>query len=72
MTDDLCWMTSAQLVDRYRLRDLSPLEVAHAMLRLLEKTQPEINAFSYRRKDDPSPSARLGGAMASRQTRRSA
>ena len=47
MTDDLCWMTSAQLVDRYRLRDLSPLEVAHAMLRLLEKTQPEINAFAH-------------------------
>jgi hypothetical protein len=35
MTHDLCWMTSAQLIDRYRLGDLSPLEVAHALLRLL-------------------------------------
>jgi aspartyl-tRNA(Asn)/glutamyl-tRNA(Gln) amidotransferase subunit A len=47
MTDHLRWMTSAELIDRYRSGDVSPLEVARAMLRLLERTQPEINAFVH-------------------------
>jgi hypothetical protein len=29
MTDDFLWMTSAELVERYRVGDVSPLESLH-------------------------------------------
>lgn len=47
MTDDLLWMTSSQLIDRYRSGDVSPLEVTRDLLRRVEDTQPAINAFVH-------------------------
>jgi aspartyl-tRNA(Asn)/glutamyl-tRNA(Gln) amidotransferase subunit A len=47
MTDDLLWMTSAELARHYRAGDVSPLEVARAVLRRVENTQPVINAFVH-------------------------
>jgi aspartyl-tRNA(Asn)/glutamyl-tRNA(Gln) amidotransferase subunit A len=47
MTDDLLWMTSAELIAHYRSGDVSPLEIARALLRRLEDTQPAINAFVH-------------------------
>jgi aspartyl-tRNA(Asn)/glutamyl-tRNA(Gln) amidotransferase subunit A len=47
MTDDLFWVTSSQLIDRYRTGDVSPVEVANAMLRRVETTQPAVNALVH-------------------------
>jgi aspartyl-tRNA(Asn)/glutamyl-tRNA(Gln) amidotransferase subunit A len=60
MTDDLLWMTSAELIARYRAGDVSPLEVARAMLRRMEITQPTVNAFVH-----IDPDATLAHARAS-------
>lgn len=43
MTNDAVWRTSAELIKCYRVGDVSPVEVARALLRRLQHTQPAIN-----------------------------
>ena len=43
MTNDLFRRTSAELIAHYRIGDVSPVEVARALLRRLQHTQPVIN-----------------------------
>lgn len=42
---DLRTMTAVELVDRYRRRELSPVEVTHAVLGAVEELDPRLNAF---------------------------
>jgi aspartyl-tRNA(Asn)/glutamyl-tRNA(Gln) amidotransferase subunit A len=45
MNDDFVWMTAAGLVQHYRRRELSPLEVAKAVLVRMEQIHTKVNAF---------------------------
>ena len=43
---DLCALTATELVERYRRKELSPVEVAKATLARIEKLNPVLNAFN--------------------------
>jgi aspartyl-tRNA(Asn)/glutamyl-tRNA(Gln) amidotransferase subunit A len=43
---DLCSLTAAALLDAYRTRSLSPVEVAQAVLKRIEAFNPRFNAFN--------------------------
>ncbi|MBX3071377.1 MAG: amidase [Thermomicrobiales bacterium] len=45
MSQDLCFMPATELLDRYRSRELSPVEVTDAVLTQIETYDPAINAF---------------------------
>ena len=47
MTDELCFLCSAELAARYRRRDLSPVEVARAVLDRIERVNPRVNALYF-------------------------
>ena len=47
MTDDIAWMTAAELLARYRDRSLSPVEAVDALLARIDRMQPEFNAFVH-------------------------
>jgi aspartyl-tRNA(Asn)/glutamyl-tRNA(Gln) amidotransferase subunit A len=46
MTTDLCAMTATALLDAYRKRTLSPVEVAQSILKRMEALNPRLNAFN--------------------------
>ena len=43
---DLCTLSATELVERYRKKELSPVEVAKATLARIEKLNPVLNAFN--------------------------
>jgi aspartyl-tRNA(Asn)/glutamyl-tRNA(Gln) amidotransferase subunit A len=43
--DELGWLGAAELAALYRSRQLSPVEVAHAVLRRIERVNPGVNAM---------------------------
>ncbi|HEU0258896.1 MAG TPA: amidase family protein, partial [Burkholderiales bacterium] len=43
---DLCALTASELVDAFRKRTLSPVEVTAAVLKRIEALNPVLNAFS--------------------------
>ena len=45
MSDEIAYATIAELGDRYRKRDLSPVEVTQALLARIEKLDPILHAF---------------------------
>lgn len=49
MSDDesLCWTTAVELSRRIAARDITPMEVADAVLRRIEKVNPLLNAFVF-------------------------
>ncbi|HEU4353110.1 MAG TPA: amidase [Burkholderiales bacterium] len=46
MTQDLCTLTATELVDAFRKRSLSPVEVTAAILKRIEVLNPVFNAFN--------------------------
>ncbi|MBV8032377.1 MAG: amidase [Betaproteobacteria bacterium] len=46
MSTDLCALTATELLDRYRMHALSPVEVARAVLSRIEALNPKLNAFN--------------------------
>jgi aspartyl-tRNA(Asn)/glutamyl-tRNA(Gln) amidotransferase subunit A len=46
MNPDLCALTATELVDAFREKTLSPVEVARAVLTRIEKLNPVFNAFN--------------------------
>jgi amidase len=46
-TDELAWMSAAELALRIRRRDLSPVEVMDAAIARIEKRNPSINALVF-------------------------
>jgi aspartyl-tRNA(Asn)/glutamyl-tRNA(Gln) amidotransferase subunit A len=45
MSADLCTLPATELLERYRKRELSPVEVAKAVLKRIEELNPVYNAF---------------------------
>jgi aspartyl-tRNA(Asn)/glutamyl-tRNA(Gln) amidotransferase subunit A len=45
MSDDLCFLSAAELRARIAARDVSPVEVTKAVLARAERLQPELNCF---------------------------
>jgi len=45
MSDDIAYMSAQQLVDQYRAKKLSPVEVTQATLARVHRLQPRLNAF---------------------------
>jgi aspartyl-tRNA(Asn)/glutamyl-tRNA(Gln) amidotransferase subunit A len=43
--DDLCWLDVGQLSAAIRARDVTPIEVADAYLRRIERVDPSLNAY---------------------------
>jgi aspartyl-tRNA(Asn)/glutamyl-tRNA(Gln) amidotransferase subunit A len=46
MTTDLCALSASALLDGYRTRTLSPVEVTSAVMRRIEALNPRLNAFN--------------------------
>jgi aspartyl-tRNA(Asn)/glutamyl-tRNA(Gln) amidotransferase subunit A len=44
---DLCSLGAAELVNLYRKKDVSPLEVTRAVLQRIEQLNPKLNAFCF-------------------------
>ena len=42
---DVCYLTASELVERFRRRELSPVEVARAVLDRIDALNPSLNAF---------------------------
>ncbi|HEX9396092.1 MAG TPA: amidase, partial [Burkholderiales bacterium] len=47
MSADLCALTATELLEGYRKRELSPVEVAQAVLKRIETLNPRFNAFCF-------------------------
>ena len=58
--DDIAWMGADELATAYRNRDLSPVDVARAMLARIDEVNPKINAYCL-----VDPDAALADARAS-------
>ena len=43
----LCALSASELVEAYRKRTLSPLEVTQAVLKRIEELNPVVNAFNF-------------------------
>ena len=59
---EIAFLTASELVDAYRLKALSPVEVTEALLRRLERLEPEINAFVLVARDSALAEARAAEA----------
>ncbi len=44
---DLCTLTATELVDAYRKRSVSPVDVTKAVLERMEQLNPVVNAFNF-------------------------
>jgi len=42
---DLCSLGAAELVNLYRKKDVSPVEVTRAVLKRIDELNPKLNAF---------------------------
>ena len=58
MADDLLSLSAAQLIDHYRSRTLSPVEVTRAALDRIQRLQPTHNAFALVPAEDAMRAAR--------------
>ena len=65
MSDELAYVSTTELAERIRSRDLSPVEVVDACIERIEARDPSLNAFVYKGYDD----ARIGRSRPSRQSR---
>ena len=64
MTDDLCFLSAAELRARFARRELSPVEVTRAVLARIDRLQPQLNCFITICADDAlSESRRAEAAM---------
>ncbi|HVB49950.1 MAG TPA: amidase family protein, partial [Burkholderiales bacterium] len=47
MTADLCTLSAIQLLQLYRAKVISPVEVTRAVLQRIEQINPRLNAFCF-------------------------
>ena len=45
MSEEIVWMSAAELLDAYRARTLSPVEALNACIARIEEVNPKLNAF---------------------------
>ena len=62
MTDDITWLTAADLSRHYARGELSPVEVAKATLDRAERLQPHLNSFVLIDRDGAMAAARASEA----------
>jgi len=48
MSEDICYLTGVELLDAYRAKRLSPVEVTKAVLARIDGLNPQLNAFCHR------------------------
>ena len=58
MSDDLCFLSAAELRDRFTRREVSPVEVTRAVLARVERLQPALNCFITVAADEALDAAR--------------
>jgi aspartyl-tRNA(Asn)/glutamyl-tRNA(Gln) amidotransferase subunit A len=56
--EDLCWMPAVELSSRIAAREVTPLDVADAVLRRMAEVNPTLNAFVYHNPDQVMADAR--------------
>ncbi|MCA9879503.1 MAG: amidase [Thermomicrobiales bacterium] len=59
MSDEVAFLSAAELIETYRARTLSPVEVTEAILARIERVNPVVNAYTT-----VSPEHALAGARA--------
>ncbi len=65
LIDDIAYASASTLLDSYRKKALSPVEVTLALLDRIEALQPKINAFCIVDRDGAlGCGARVGSALA--------
>jgi amidase len=69
-TDDLAYMSAAEIAERVRRRSLSPVEIVDACIARIERRNPTLNAFVFqgfedaRREAKAAEAAVMSGAVA--------
>lgn len=58
MSLELCYMPATELLEKFRSRELSPLEVLDAQLARVERTEKVVNCLSFRYFDQARDQAR--------------
>ena len=56
--EDICYLSAAQAITRFRDRSLSPVELMHAIAARSEALEPHIGAFTEAWFDDALDAAR--------------
>src|SRR4051812_34621972 len=56
--DDMAYLSALDLLDRYRGKSLSPVEVTQALLDRIDRLQPKLNAFIIVDRDGALAAAR--------------
>ncbi len=46
-SDDLCYITATEALEKFKSRDLSPVELMSAVIARSEAVNPEVNAYTY-------------------------
>ncbi len=59
---ELAYLSASELVEAYRRKSLSPVELAEAVLRRIERLEPKLNAFALRDPDGAMALARASEA----------
>jgi aspartyl-tRNA(Asn)/glutamyl-tRNA(Gln) amidotransferase subunit A len=44
--DDLCYLTATEAIDRFKSKDLSPVELLEAVIQRAEDVNPKVNAYT--------------------------
>lgn len=57
--DDLCYLSAAEALDRFRDRSLSPVELLDAVIRRAGQTEPVVNALCLRYFDEAREQAQI-------------
>ena len=52
MSQDLCFLPALEILELFRARKLSPVELMEAVIQQAERVEPTINAFSYTHYDE--------------------
>jgi Asp-tRNA(Asn)/Glu-tRNA(Gln) amidotransferase A subunit family amidase len=45
--DDLCYMTASEAIEKFKSRELSPVELISAVIARSEEVNPKVNAYTY-------------------------
>ncbi len=62
MSDDVAFLSAEELVARYRVRSLSPVEVTEAILARIDRVNPIVNAYTTISADQAQTGARAAEA----------
>jgi Asp-tRNA(Asn)/Glu-tRNA(Gln) amidotransferase A subunit family amidase len=46
-SDDLCYLTAAEAIEKFKRRELSPVELVEAVIQRSEEVNPKVNAYTY-------------------------